>query len=419
MSNKLNKSDNFYQQYHEIQNHLPVIGGMDVKALCHLAGQTPFYVYSAAVIEQKIKVLREALPPSLSLHYALKANPMPTLVRFIADLVDGLDVASIKELQVAASSGITTSSISFAGPGKSDNELCAAMALGATLNIESLNELNRVVALRNKHQFDASVALRINPDFSLKNSGMTMGGGAQQFGIDAENIAAIIKHWPDEKLKLIGFHLYWGSQNLNADAIQEAHKQTFSTIAQLLSDCGDKHDIKEVNIGGGFGIPYFPNDKPLNLKPIGDNLANLLTSYPEIASKNVVVELGRFIVGEAGLYVTRIVDIKKSRGSNFVVCDGGLHHHLALSGNFGQVLRKNYPVDHVMNASSTMPLSEEPGLFNAVGPLCTPLDILGQKIPLHNPSIGDLLVVYQSGAYGYTASPHQFLSHPLPVELFI
>ena len=407
-----------YQQYFDMSHQSPTVGGMDMDTLCHLAGQTPFYVYSSEVIERKIQILREALPESISLHYALKANPMPQLVRFLASLVDGLDVASLKELQVATSSGINAAAISFAGPGKSDAELCAAMALGATLNIESVNELNRVVSLRQVHNFNASVAIRINPDFSLKNSGMTMGGGSQQFGIDAEKIEALIKDWPDEKVKLRGFHLYWGSQNLNVKAIQEAHKQTFNTIDRLLSHC-ENHDIREINIGGGFGIPYFPNDNPLDLKPIGDNLAELLATYPQIAAKKIVIELGRFIVGEAGLYVTKIVDIKESRGSNFIVCDGGLHHHLALSGNFGQVLRKNYPVDHVKIASNLSSPSDEPSAYNAVGPLCTPLDILGQKLSLISPKVGDLLVVYQSGAYGYSASPHQFLSHPLPVELFI
>lgn len=396
----------------------PQLGGHDIVSLCHLAGQTPFYVYDSSVIELKIAYLRSALPQQIKLHYAIKANPMPSLVRFVGQRVDGLDVASLKELQVARSSGMTPQAISFAGPGKSDSELCAAMAIGATLNVESTNELQRIVELARAHDFSPSVALRINPDFSLKNSGMTMGGGAQQFGIDAERIEALIQAWPSKNIKLVGFHLYWGSQNLNADAIQEAHRQTFHTLDRFLGFCGD-HDIKELNIGGGFGIPYFPNEKPLDLNPIGNNLTTLLSEYPDIAKRNVIIELGRYLVGESGLYVTKVVDRKESRGSQFLICDGGLHHHLALTGNFGQVFRKNYPVEHLPKVQAKQSISEDSQPFNLVGPLCTPLDILGQKIKLQNPSVGDLIIVYQSGAYGFSASPHQFLSHPLPVELFI
>ncbi len=170
-----------------------------------------------------------------------------------------------------------------------------------------------------------------------------------------------------------------------------------------------------LNIGGGFGIPYFPSDVPLDLAPISHNLAALLERAKRaLPNAEIVIELGRYLVGEAGIYVCRVIDRKVSRGQVFLVTDGGLHHHLAASGNFGQVLRKNYPV---LIGNRVRGSARE--IASVVGPLCTPLDLLADRMDLAKAEEGDLVVVLQSGAYGFTASPLGFLSHPAPREILV
>lgn len=383
-----------------------------ISEISAIAGQTPFYLYSKDVIKQNVERLRQYFP-KINLHYAIKANPMPQLVSFMAELVDGLDVASGKELRVALASGIKRQDISFAGPGKSLNELAMAIASGITINIESLTELERIQQLASEMQQTANIAIRINPDFELKSSGMKMGGGAQQFGIDVEQLDPVFELLQDAHLELKGLHIFTGSQNLNPDSIITAHNNIFALVERLKSQY--QFTLQHLNIGGGFGIPYFPGEQHLVLDAIAENLNQLLATHSEITKNcEVILELGRYLVGNAGLYICEVVDKKVSRGQQYLITNGGLHHHLAASGNFGQVIRKNYPVAIVNKMNS-----QNKEVVNVVGPLCTPLDILANKMELATAEIGDLVAVYQSGAYGYSASPRDFLSHPEPVELLL
>jgi diaminopimelate decarboxylase len=400
-------------QQFKIEDNQLVINKVKLSNLKHRAGQTPFYAYDRNVITQKIAQFREVMPNQLKLHYAIKANPMPALVDFIAPLVDGLDVASGNELNIALNSGKSPLAISFAGPGKSERELAMAIASQATINIESFTELERVIKLTQSIGESAKVAVRVNPDFELKSSGMKMGGGAQQFGVDAEHVPAMLSRINNERLDYQGLHIFTGSQNLNPDSIQTAHRSLFE-LADRLSDQAP-NQIKSLNIGGGLGIPYFPGEKPLTLEPISGSLAPLIENFQTKYGKvDIAMELGRYLVGEAGIYVARITDIKESRGVKFAIVDGGLHHHLSASGNFGQVIRKNYPVaiGNKMSEPNAAPIQ-------IVGPLCTPLDILANKYDLPICEIGDLVVIYQSGAYGFSASPRDFLDHPHPVQLLV
>ncbi|WP_326533037.1 pyridoxal-dependent decarboxylase, exosortase A system-associated, partial [Pseudorhodoferax sp.] len=258
----------------------------------------------------------------------------------------------------------------------------------------------------------ARVALRVNPDFELKGSGMKMGGGPKQFGVDVEQVPGVLAEMKRLGLQFEGFHLFAGSQNLKAESICEAQLKSYELALRLVRD--NDLDIRFLNLGGGFGIPYFPGERPLDLAPIGDNLRALVArAKADMPAAQIVIELGRFFVGEAGLYVCRVVDKKVSRGLTYLVCDGGLHHHLANSGNFGQVVRKNYPV--TIGNRQGAPLEQ----VTAVGPLCTPLDLLADRMALPQAEIGDLLVVYQSGAYGPSASPQAFLGHPRCVEALV
>lgn len=389
------------------------IGGIPLARLAQRVGQTPFYVYERKAMSERVALLRRHLPPEVHLHYAMKANPMPAVVQHMAGLVDGIDVASGGELRVALDTTMEPSRISFAGPGKSDAELSCAIAAGIVLNLESEGEMERAAVTGQRLGIQPKVAVRVNPDFELKSSGMKMGGGPKQFGVDAERVPDMLRRIGELELDFEGFHIFSGSQNLKAAAIQEAHEKTFE-LALRLAEAAPRAP-RVLNIGGGFGIPYFPGEARLDLEAVGANLARLLDELrPRLQGAQVVIELGRYLVGEAGAYVCRVVDRKVSRGQVFLVTDGGLHHHLSASGNFGQVIRKNYPV--VVGTKVAQGPREQ---ASVVGPLCTPLDLLADQMELGQADVGDLVVVLQSGAYGVTASPAAFLSHPAAVEVLV
>ncbi len=396
-----------------VENGELIVGGMPLAKLAARVGRTPFYVYDRRLLDARMRELRQALPDAVEIHYAVKANPMPALVGYMACLADGLDVASGGELAVALDAGANPQCISFAGPAKSVGELAQAVAAGILINVESLREIRVLSELSQRGHAKPRVAVRVNPDFELKMSGMKMGGGPKQFGIDAEQVPGALAQIGAAELAFEGFHVFSGSQNLQAAAICESQARSLDLVARLAKHA--PRPVRSVNLGGGFGIPYFQGDKPLDLAPIGENLASLVEkAKTALPGAKLVIELGRYLVGEAGLYVCRVVDRKISRGQVFLVTDGGLHHHLAASGNFGQVIRKNYPVaiGNRMGASDVEQVS-------VVGPLCTPLDLLADRMPLPVANEGDLVVVFQSGAYGLTASPTRFLSHPTPAETFV
>ncbi|WP_183481478.1 pyridoxal-dependent decarboxylase, exosortase A system-associated [Mitsuaria sp. BK037] len=397
----------------ESRDGVLLVGGQPLTRLADRIGRTPFYAYDRALLTRRVETLRAAMPPKLELHFAMKANPMPALVAHLAGLVDGIDVASAGELQVALDAGADPREISFAGPGKSALELRQALAAGILINLESFREVELLRALCAETGYAARVAVRVNPDFELKSSGMKMGGGPKQFGVDAEQVPELLARIGEAGLGFEGFHLFAGSQNLKPEAIVEAQLKSFELALRLARHA--PAPVKVLNLGGGFGIPYFPGEQRLDLGPIAANLAALIErAAVELPQAKLVVELGRYLVGEAGVYVCRVVDRKVSRGQVFLVTDGGLHHHLAASGNFGQVIRKNYPVA-IGNRIGAEP---EAGV-SVVGPLCTPLDLLGERMSLARAEPGDLVVVFQSGAYGITASPQGFLSHPGAAEVLV
>jgi diaminopimelate decarboxylase len=390
-----------------------LIGGMPLSWLAERVGQTPFYAYDRSLLLTRVAELRAALPDSVKLHFAMKANPMPAMVGFMVGLVDGIDVASAGELKIALDAGADPKEISFAGPGKRDSELRQAVAAGVLINLESFREVDILACLSRELELPARVAVRVNPDFELKGSGMKMGGGPKQFGVDAELVPELLARIGECKLAFEGFHLFAGSQNLKAESICEAQQKSYELALKLSGHAPSP--VRFLNLGGGFGIPYFPGEKRLDLAPIGDNLEQLADrARKDFPDASLVIELGRYLVGEAGIYVTRIVDRKVSRGQTFLVVDGGLNHHLSASGNFGQVIRKNYPVavGNRMNAESKETAS-------VVGPLCTPLDILADRMNLANSVPGDLIVIFQSGAYGASASPQRFLGHPEVIEVLV
>ena len=390
-----------------------LVGGQKISVLAERVGQTPFFAYDRSLLRARVAQLREALPVQVMLHFAMKANPMPAVVGLMAGLVDGIDVASAGELKVALDAGADPAEISFAGPGKRDIELCQAVAAGVLINVESSRELPVLAAASARLGLPARVAIRVNPDFELKGSGMKMGGGPKQFGIDTEQMPELLAEVGRLGLAFEGFHLFAGSQNLRPESICEAQQKAYELALRLAALAPSP--VKFLNLGGGFGIPYFPGDQPLDLAPISANLHALVArAATELPEASLVIELGRYLVGEAGIYVTKIVDKKISRCQTYLVTDGGLNHHLAASGNFGQVIRKNYPVTIGNKAGSH---EREP--VSVVGPLCTPLDLLADRMDLPRADIGDFAVVFQSGAYGRSASPEGFLGHPASVEVLV
>lgn len=390
-----------------------VVGGECLSVLAARVGQTPFYAYDRALLRARVVQLREALPPAVRLHYAMKANPLPAVVGFMAPLVDGIDVASAGELKVALDAGADPREISFAGPGKREAELRQAVASRVLVNVESMREVHLLDAIATELGLPARVAVRVNPDFELKGSGMKMGGGPKQFGIDVEEVPELLAEVARAGLGFEGFHLFAGSQNLRAESICEAQLKSYELALRLAAMTPSP--VRSLNLGGGFGIPYFPGEKRLDLAPIAANLQAIVerarTELPELS---LVIELGRYFVGEAGIYVSRIVDRKVSRGQTFLITDGGLNHHLSASGNFGQVIRKNYPVTIGNRVDAT-----ELERASVVGPLCTPLDLLADRMDLPVARPGDLVVVFQSGAYGASASPQAFLGHPPCIEVLV
>ncbi len=390
-----------------------VVGGQRLSRLAQRVGQTPFYAYDRSLIRTRVAELRAVLPAAVRLHYAMKANPMPALVALMRELVDGVDLASAGELKVALDAAVDPQHVSFAGPGKRDAELWQAVAAGVLLNVESARELAVLEAASDALGLPARVAVRVNPDFELKSSGMKMGGGAKPFGVDEAQVPGLLADIGRAGLAFEGFHVYAGSQNLHATSICEAQQKTMDLVVSLSRYA--PMPVKSLNLGGGFGIPYFPGEQRLKLEPIGKNLVDLAErAQTELPEAKLILELGRYLVAEAGVYVVRVLDRKVSQGQVFLVTDGGMHHHLAASGNFGQVVRKNYPVTvgTRMNTSDIETAS-------VVGPLCTPLDLLADKMSLPVAQVGDLVVVYQSGAYGASASPQGFLGHPPCVEVLV
>jgi len=386
------------------------VGGVPLAGLIERAGATPFFAYDFGIVAARIARLRAALPAGVDVHYAIKANPFAPLLAAIAPLVDGLDIASSGELERALQVKSATA-VSFAGPGKTDDELEAAIRAGVTLNLESEGEADRALAAGARLGVVPRLAVRVNPDFELRGSGMKMGGRASPFGVDAARVPVLVKRLIEAGADWRGFHIFAGSQSLDTAAIIETQAATLALAARLEEAAGAVPPL--VNLGGGFGIPYVAGDTPVDVEAIGAALGEGMAESPR-AGTRFAIELGRWLVGEAGVYVARIVDRKESQGETFLVVDGGLNHMIAATGNFGMVVRRNYPVAIAERISA--PAEET---VSVVGPLCTPLDRLADQVGLPHADMGEHVVIFAAGAYGASASPSAFLGHAPAREVLI
>jgi len=389
-----------------------LIGGRRADALVDEAGDTPLFVYDFALVEAKIARFRAAFP-GVHLHYAMKANPYAPLLKHVSSRVEGVDLASGGELEIALGAGIDPAATSFAGPGKRDDDLSYAIEQGVTLNCESEGEVGRALTIAGKVGRTPRLAVRVNPDFEIKGSGMRMGGGAKPFGVDAARVPALVRRIVQAGAEWRGFHIFAGSQALDPEALIEAQAATLALAAELAESAGAAPPL--VNLGGGFGIPHFHGEQPLDVEAVGAALADGLANRAAILKDTgFAIELGRWLVGEAGVYLTRIVDRKESHGKTFLVTDGGMQHQLAASGNFGQVVRRNYPVA-IASRFGAAPEEE----VSIVGCLCTPLDRLADDVMTTRADVGDLVAVFLAGAYGLSASPQAFLAQQAALEMAV
>jgi diaminopimelate decarboxylase len=387
------------------------IAGRCVSQLIAEAGDTPLFVYDGSIIRARVAALRAAMPAGVAIHYAVKANPHPDVLALFAGLVDGFDVASAGELARAMTAD--AGAISFAGPGKRDRELAAAIEAGATINLESEAEADRALRLAEAADCVPALAIRVNPSFAITGAGMRMGGGARPFGIDAERVPVLVRRLRAAGADWRGFHVFAGSQSLDAQAIIAAQAATVALVGELAEEIGASPPM--VNLGGGFGIPYFAGDRPLDIGAVGSALGETLARRPAIlADSAFAIELGRWLVGEAGVYLTRVNDRKVSHGETFLITDGGLHHMLAASGNFGTVVRRNYPIAHAGRFG--LPAEE---MVTVAGCLCTPLDLLGDHVALPRTEVGAVIAIFMAGAYAASASPQAFLNHPAAGERLV
>lgn len=393
-----------------------LIGGVTARALAAQFG-TPLFAYDAAIIRRSYRDLAAALEGFASIHYSIKANPNPAVVRVLLDEGAGLEIASLGEFRAALAAGADPARILFAGPGKRRSELEQVVAAGiGEIHLESLEEIDHVAAIGAALGRRVAVAVRVNPVAEAQGGAMRMGGKAAPFGFDEEDIDTVVDRVrAAPHLDLTGVHLFAGTQILDAEVLLGQWRHGLVVASQVAARLGQP--LRTIDLGGGLGIPYFPGDRMLDLDAVRAGLAPLIAAQradPLIRGAHVLVEPGRYLVGPSGVYLSSVLAAKVSRGQRFLVVDGGMHHHLAASGNLGQVIKRDYPVIAAsrMGEATTGPAS-------VVGPLCTPLDTLARKVEMPDMVAGDLVAVLQSGAYGPTASPAGFLSHPAPAEVLI
>jgi diaminopimelate decarboxylase len=405
-----------------LRRHFPdsgaelVAGGLPISTA--VAGfETPLYVYAGEVLDRQYQALRGALPPRFTIAYSVKANPNRALLQRFVSLGCGLEVASAGEFLQALAAGCPAGRIMFAGPGKREDELELVLRRGiGELHAESRLEVERIAAISRRLRVTAPVALRVNPTEEAQGGAMVMGGKPSPFGVDEEQADAIIDQLArDPAIDFRGVHLFSGTQILDHTVLLRQYRKGLAIARRVATRLG--RPLATVDFGGGLGIPYFPGERPLDVDKLGEELAALVAEVegdPLFAGTRFVLEPGRYLIGEAGVYVTRVTDVKVSRGKKFLVVDGGMHHHLAASGNLGQVIRRSFPV--AILTRLTTPACET---VDVVGPLCTPLDVLARGVSLPGAEVGDLVGIFQSGAYARTASPLSFLSHPTPAEVLV
>jgi diaminopimelate decarboxylase len=404
------------QRYFGVSDGELLIGGIPVTSLAAEYG-TPLYVYDRGIIDRKLALLRNTLPAEFSIHYSVKANPNPAIIKHFVASGCGLEIASAGEFCRALEAGCPAEKILFAGPGKTERELDFVLERGiGQIHIESLLEAERISSICQRLGIRAQAAIRVNPSSEAQGGAMRMGGKPAPFGVDEEILDDVLDSLLKNSLiDFCGIHLFTGTQILDHSLLVHQYKKGLATAKRVAARL--RKPLQTVDFGGGLGIPYYANEFDLDMGQLGDALAGMMSGIRNDSSFNrtrFIVEPGRYLVGEAGVYIARINDIKVSRGKKFLIIDGGMNHHLAASGNLGQVIKRNFPIAVVTKTDD-----ESREKVDVVGPLCTPLDTLARDVELTSAEVGDLIGIFQSGAYARSASPLGFLSHPTPAEVLV
>jgi diaminopimelate decarboxylase len=393
-----------------------LVGGVKASDLARDFG-TPLYAYDAGLIRRAYRDLAGAVAGFAGIHYSIKANPNPDIVRVLLAEGAGVEIASIGEYRTARQAGVDPARILFAGPGKRRAELAEVVRDGiGEIHLESVEEIATLEAVAAAASRRVAVAIRINPVAEMQGGAMRMGGKPAPFGFDEEEADAVVDRIAASgHLDLSGVHLFAGTQILDAGVLAAQWRHGLDVAGRVARRLG--RPLRTIDLGGGLGIPYFQGETALDLAALKAALPGLIAAKaddPFIRDAAVVIEPGRYLVGPSGIYLSGVIAAKVSRGQRFLVVDGGMHHHLAASGNLGQVIKRDYPLvaANRMNAGPGGPAS-------VVGPLCTPLDTLARKVALPVLEAGDLVAILQSGAYGVSASPVGFLSHDRPAEVLV
>jgi len=391
------------------------IGGLPVTQITGEYG-TPLYIYDGGMVEERYKRLREVLP-SFEVFYSMKANPSLALIGLLSELGAGSEIASGGELFLAKEVGYDPLDIVFAGPGKSDSELEDAIMSGIfAINVESMRELERVAHLARLVGIPARVALRVNTAKGLTKTGggsagplhERMAGGPSKFGIDEEKLERLAASWDKRTIEIVGIHVYTASQILHIDEIVENARRTASVAQRVEEVTGAP--VAAIDFGGGFGVPHYEDENPLDMVELGARIEEIFESFSKRGDTRLIVELGRYLVSECGIFVTRVLELKESRGDRFVITDGGINQFVRPA-----LMKVNHEARVVNKLDSPAETTAKAG-----GPLCTPIDITSSEIRVPDDiALDDLVGIFNAGAYGYSMSPQLFLSHPTPGEVLV
>lgn len=389
------------------------VGGIGAGELARRFG-TPLYAYDGDELAGRLDHLLALLHPRMEIFFSLKANPNVSICALLHAHGASAEVSSLVELHTARQAGVPPHRIIFLGPGKTRAELAACLDHQVyAIVCESFGELAVIDELARARGVTAPVALRVNPEFAVKGSGLTMGGKPRQFGMDEAQLLAqpdIATRFPG--IRLMGVQVYMGTRILTEDAIVQNTERIFA-LAQRLSDRLG-FPLELVDVGGGWGVAYFDGERDLDVAVLTERLNPVIAEFAEQhPDTRLVTELGRYLTAPSGTYVVRVQYVKTSMGERFAVADGGTNHHMAAVG-IGSFAKRNFPM-RVLNR----PAEQATESWHVTGPLCTPNDTIGKKVELPPVRPGDLIGVLRSGAYGPSASPVLFLSHGHPAEVLV
>jgi len=389
------------------------IGGVAAEELVAEAGGTPLFVYDNNIVGAQIARFKGAMADGIALHYSVTANPYEPLLEFLGRYVDGFRVVSLGELKRLQSAGLAGIPINFAGPGKLDVELEAAVKAGATLSVESEGEAARTIRAGENVGLQPKISVRVTPPFAIEHGRVSIGSRPSPFGVDSERVPLLVHGLLEAGVDWRGLHMFAGVQCLDAEALAEVHCVTVANAGEIAAAIG--LPLPELNLGSGFDIACRPGDRPLDIDHVAAALNETLCSVPPLlATTRFTIELGRWLVGESGVYLTRVLDRSESCGHTFLTTDGGGHHLIGATGGLGERGLLNFPIA-VANRFDA-PAEEE---VTVTGCLCTPFDVLGDGIALPRAEEGDLIAVFCAGAYGLSASPQAWESRPLARETLV